>query len=111
MITKENVESYFHMWDEKFRRLTRNFENDIPSFSSHIEAQTWFEDIFEDKFMLSDSLYVENETLYKYTLVIDKIAWEKGQEELIKKGYTSGDFLMSSHTIEIFESGRVHIVY
>jgi hypothetical protein len=112
VITKDNLCSYFHLWDGKYRRLTRSFESDIPSFASHKEAQAWFEELFGDDFVLADTTMVDGEKLWIYTLIVNRSEWEAGREQLRELGYSSGmGFMMSTHKIEIFDSGNVHIVY
>jgi len=112
LITKDNLEEYFHLWNGKYKRLTRKFESDLPRFSSHTEARAWFKELFGDDFMISDTDTIDGEKMWFYTLLVNRPEWEKGMSGLKTQGYSSGiDFLMSSHSIEIFDSGRIHVVY
>ncbi|QHW35811.1 hypothetical protein GZH47_33505 (plasmid) [Paenibacillus rhizovicinus] len=112
MVTKENLESYFHMWNGKHKRLTRQFEADLPQFGSQKEAAAFFTELFGNELELTDIYDVDGQDLWNYRLVIDRHTWEAGQKELNEKGYTSGaDFMMATQEIQIFDDGSLHIVY
>lgn len=112
MITKETLDSYFYLFNGKYKRLTRKFDQDLPEFSSHQEARNWFKDLFGDDFMLTDSMDIDGEKMWDYELVIDRPAWKKGMKEMNEKGFSSGvEFMMATHTIQIFDSGKIHVVH
>jgi len=93
-------------------RLSRKFEENLPEFSNHLEARIYFKERFGDDFFLTDSEVIDGDKIYFYELVVHRENYDKLQKELRENGYSSGtEGLMSSHKVEIWEDGRVHIVY
>lgn len=112
-------------------RLTREIEQHIPEFGSHIEARDWFKEKFGDMFTnLKDVFDVDGETCFEYHVVVDPVEYEKGPRDLykaIEEGkvkvaadgrplvnmaeYDNMAYMMSYHPIQIMKSGGVHIVF
>lgn len=112
MIFKENLGSYFHLLNGKYKRLTRQFEADLPEFHSQDEAFHFFKRLFGEDIKLSDIDLVDGQKLYHYTLVVNRPAYETGIQDLEKQGYSTGvDFMMATHEIQIYENGRLHITF
>lgn len=94
------------------QKISRKDEETIPQFHSHEEARKWFKEKYGNDFMLTDVEEIGEETCYFYVLILDRSEHEKGQLELKEKGYLVGtEFLNSYQSIEIMESGFVHIVH
>lgn len=111
MVTKENLDSYYKE-DVSYKILSRKFEADLPQFSSHDEARTFFKDLFEEDFVLQNSEYVGDEKIYFYTIIHNRPVWENGIKELAASGYVSGiKFALSSQDVQVYDDGRIHIVY
>jgi hypothetical protein len=112
MITKDNLHTYYHMWDGKYKRLTRKFEQDVPDFDSHEEARNWLKALFGDNIMLTGTDVIDGEKLWRYTLAVDRPVWEAGQKLLAEDGMPVGmQFLMSTHEFQILDSGSLHITF
>ena len=94
------------------QKISRKDEETIPQFHSHEEARQWFKEKYGDDFMMTDSEEIGGEKCYFYTLILDRAKYEKGHRELVEKGYIIGtEHLNSYQSIEIMESGFIHIVH
>ncbi|EJP81998.1 hypothetical protein [Bacillus cereus] len=93
--------------------ISREAESQIPSFSSHDEARSWFKGIYGDSFQLTDSEIIEGQKCYFYFLILDESEFLRGQNDLQKNGFMAdaSKYLGSYQKIEIFEDGRIHIVH
>ncbi|MNS71917.1 hypothetical protein D3C72_1053090 [compost metagenome] len=113
MINKENLESYYTLKDGKYRRLTRQFESELPQFNSHVEAAEWFSDLFNNSFMLGSAFPVGEQKCWDYCLIHNRKDWESGIEQLITQGHVTDnrEYLWSYQNIQIFDDGNVHIVF
>lgn len=104
-------------WEQEFLskypyRLSRKFEEQLPEFQSHDEARTYFKNDFGSNFQLNNSEEIDEEKVYFYYLIVHKENFYKFQKEMRKNGYSSGtEGMMSYHSVEIWDDGRVHIVY
>jgi hypothetical protein len=99
---------------EKIAQLTREYEANLPEFNSHDEARSYFKNKFGDSFVMMDSNVIGGEKHYRYYLILDPEAFNKMQQELRENGhYADPDLsgLMSYQTIEIAETGEIHILY
>ncbi|MCZ1269259.1 MULTISPECIES: hypothetical protein [Paenibacillus] len=111
MVTVENLASYYRE-GVPYKILSRKFEADLPLFKSHEEARTFFKGLFGDQFMLQGSEGIGADKIYFYTIIHNRLAWEKGITELTESGSTSGiEFAMSSQDVQLNSDGRLHIVY
>lgn len=92
--------------------ITREEEQSIPEFNSHDEARKWFKGKYGNAFMLTEAEEIGDEKCFFYVLILDWTEYEKGQKEMEETGYISGTaYLRSRQSIQIMESGRVHIVH
>lgn len=111
-MNRENIDQYYQSIQGKYRRLSRDFEKDLPQFSSHLEAKDFFEDLFGDDFVLKSVEKIDNESVYFYEIIHNRNMWEKFMKDLSAHGYASGiEGLMSSQDVQIWESGNVHIIF
>jgi hypothetical protein len=94
------------------RKISREDEAKIPPFTSHDEARKWFKNQNGDQFMLVNSEVIDGHKCYFNNLILNKEAYAQGQESLIKREQLKGlDYLFSYQSIEIFETGQIHIVH
>lgn len=109
---------------EKVRKISREDEARLPTFSSHAEARKHFVGKYGDNFAAVDSFLINDERIcYEYHLVLDRDAYTKGMRALYKstRGSTdsstssdiaSADQLLHSYQkIEIMDDGSVHILH
>lgn len=100
----------------KIRKITREDEAKLPSFRSHREARMWFAIKYGDAFQIEDSFVVgegdDASVCYRYALILDRKAYEKGLRTLAQGSMTNADdFLKSYQSIEIMLDGDVHVIH
>ncbi|HHV65709.1 MAG TPA: hypothetical protein GXX46_11685 [Peptococcaceae bacterium] len=85
-------------------------KEDLPQFSSHEEAKSYFEQKFgAANFQLVEEINDQFEgKFFLYKLILDPEAYQKGQEEIKQKGYCSKEeFIQSTQRIKIMANGDV----
>ncbi|KKE78652.1 hypothetical protein DTX80_17775 [Bacilli bacterium] len=93
-------------------KISRKDEVNLPEFSSHEEARNFFKEKYGESFMLTGTDMIDDRKIYFYSLVLDKKAFNEGQEKLQKGEPVTGfDFINSYQPIEIFEDGNIHIIH
>lgn len=93
-------------------KISREDEANLPKFSSHDEARTFFKEKYGERFMLTGSEMIDDRKVYFYSLILDEKIFKDGQEKLQKGEPVTGfDFINSYQPVEIFEDGNIHIIY
>ena len=95
--------------------ISREDETNIPAFSSHKEAASFFKETYGADFVFEGSEMVGDIICYFYSLVSDHGAYRKGRKLLSQGQSVSGEFGMkfisSYQPVQIMENGNVHIVH
>lgn len=93
-------------------KISRNDEAALPDFSSHEMARKYFKNKYGNHFVMTDSEVIDGMNIYFYNLILDYEIFRDGQEKLGRGELVSGLELMNSYQpVEIWEDGRIHIVY
>lgn len=94
-------------------QISRKAEAEIPEFDSHENARYYFKNKYGDSFVMANSMMVQDEKVYIYHLILDRKNYFDGVKKLQADGFIkdSLDFINSYQPVEIFESGRIHIVH
>ena len=100
----------------EIRKITREDEAKLPHFNSHREARMFFVIKYGDAFQIEESFVVGEgdgaSICYRYALILDKKAYEKGLRTLAQGSMTNADeFLKSYQSIEIMFDGDVHVIH
>ncbi len=113
IIAQREIYDFEREWlKEHPYRLSRKFEEEMPEFPNHDEARKYFEGKFEGNFLPSNVDIIDGKHLYFYDLVVHRENYDKFKKDLLEKGFYSGmDGALSYHPVEIWEDGRIHIVY
>ena len=101
---------------------TRDFDNVIPAFESHGAALAWFKSEFGKDFQSAGTDIINGEKCYFYHLIGNRKDYEFYQEYLTRQGKSAYQIteqnevivesgMFSYNSVEIFESGGVHVVY
>lgn len=102
--------------------ISREEEASLPRFNSAEEAYRHFRGVYGRDFaFLSVEKAGNGEEYWHCHLILDRAAYELGMEALMGQSARKGDgnvlrpsgieFLRSHQTVEIMESGSVHIVH
>lgn len=111
MITKDNLDSYYKQ-GVNFKMLSRRFEAELPRFTSHDEVRSFFKELFGKEFILQSTEEDGTDKIYFYTIIHNRPVWEAGIKELKASGILTGiEFAMSSQDLQVYDDGRIHIVY
>jgi hypothetical protein len=110
-------------WKEKYPHYkTRDFDSTIPAFDSHDDAFAWFKSKFGKDFQFTGTDIINGEKCYFYHLIGHRKDYEFYQEYLKRAGRVayqiteqneaiSENGMFSYNSVEIWESGGVHVVY
>ena len=95
------------------KKITREEEAKLPLFGGHSEAREWFKGQYGDDFMLTGSETYGQDKCYFYDLILDREVYEREQKKLYEGRISDGAiaFLNSYQSIQIHETGEVHIVH
>ncbi|QWU13787.1 hypothetical protein SAMN04487895_10116 [Paenibacillus sophorae] len=113
MINKDELDRFYTI-SGKRKMLSRQFEEALPRFYSHVEAKECLKSLFGEDLVYLGSQEDEedDQVVYCYTIVHDRPGWEEGTRKMKETGYASGsDFIHSSQDIQIYENGRIWMVY
>lgn len=94
-------------------KISRKAEAELPEFDSYADAQKYFSTKYGGKFVLANIEMIDGEEIFFYHLILDEKEYFSGREKLAKDGYIhdSLSFINSYQPIEIFHSGRIHIIH
>lgn len=101
----------YSQWKEK--KISREEENEMPSFASHDEARAYFKERFGDDFQMTDSREFDGEKIYFYNLILNKDYYISylTNAEVRTEPNSNLLFMFSYQTVEISENGNIHIVH
>ena len=104
-------EKMYLEWKEK--KISREEDNKMPSFTSHEEARAYFKERFGHRFQLMDSKIIGNKKIYLYNLILNEDYYMSyvRDEKVRMQPDSNFLFLFSYQSIEIFEDGFVHIIH
>jgi len=93
--------------------ISRGEEASLPSFKDAEDAYRYFRERFGRNFMFQKIEEAGDGRKYWHChLVLDSEAYREGMRTLTEgKSLTGLDFLKSHQTVELMESGEVHIVH
>ena len=95
--------------------ITRDMENALPSFKSHVAAAAYFKEQYGSDFVFEYAEHIEDMYCYFYALVVDHGIYQKGRKLLTNGQAITGElslqFINSYQSIQIMEDGHIHIVY
>lgn len=100
----------------EIRKITRDDEAKLPHFNTHREARMFFLVKYGEAFQIEDSFVVgegaDATVCYRYALILDREAYEKGLRTLAQGSMTDADdFLKSYQSIEIMLDGDIHVIH
>ncbi|AIQ65637.1 hypothetical protein D3C81_266000 [compost metagenome] len=115
MINAETLSSYY----EKKGRLQQNFlskqfQSDLPKFSTHEEAAGWFSALFGEDFIFVEKMKTatEDEFYYLYDIIHDRPRWERREQDIKEKGFANGlGMLLCAQRVDIYEDGSVELAF
>ncbi|AHV99111.1 hypothetical protein [Paenibacillus sabinae] len=115
MINAETLAGYY----EKKGRLqqnflTKQFQADLPQFSTHEEAAGWFKALFGDDFIFVEKMKAANEAefYYLYDIIHDRERWERRERDIREKGFANGlGMLLCAQRVDIYEDGSVELAF
>ena len=94
------------------KKITREEEGKLPSFDNHRDAINWFKYKYIHDFRWFGTDTVGDEICHFCAIILDRKAFETGRGMLLQGNAVAGtDYLNSFQVIEIFQSGRIHIVH
>lgn len=98
-------------WKEK--KISREEESKMPSFTSHDDARAYFKNRFGDDFQMVDSSEFEDEKIYFYNLILNKDYYMSYIRDAKVRAESDSSllFTLSYQRIEINENGNVHILH
>lgn len=93
--------------------ISREEEANLPTFKDAEEAYRYFKNLYGKDFAFQKIENAGDGQKYWYChLIIDRPVYEQGMRTLASMETATGlDFLKSFQTVEIMESGHVHIVH
>lgn len=95
--------------------ITREMENALPSFKSHVAAAAYFKEQYGSDFVFEYAEHIGDMYCYFYALIVDHGNYQKGRKLLTKGqsiiGELSLQFINSYQPVQIMEDGHIHIVY
>lgn len=115
MINTETLESYYvkrGRLEQPF--LTRQFQEDLPTFTNHEEAAGWFAALFGEAFIFVEKMKAANEQefYYLYDIIHDRPRWERRERDMKEKGFANGvGMLLCAQRVDIYEDGSVEMAF
>lgn len=115
MINTQTLETYY----EKRGRLQQNFlskqfQADLPKFTTHEEAAHWFSTLFGHDFIFVEKMKTANEKefYYLYDIVHDRPRWERRESDIKEKGFANGlGMLLCAQRVDIYEDGSIEMAF
>lgn len=100
--------------------ISRQEEDNFPSFDSHEKALKYLKERYGDNFVLVDIIDVEigyKSTIYMYNYIVNEAVYYYHKENIYKdfeKGIISPvsmDYVNSYQPIEISKDGHIHCIH
>lgn len=115
MINAQTLERYY----EKRGRLQQNFlsrqfQSDLPAFSTHEEAAQWFRSLFGEDFIFVEKMKTptQDEFYYLYDIIHDRPRWERRERDIQEKGFCNAvGMLLCAQRVDIYEDGSVQMAF
>ena len=94
-------------------KISRQAEAEFPDFYNHENARKFFKNKYGDSFVMANSEMIGDEKVYFHHLILDRQQYFDSFKKLKEDSFITDslEFMNSYQSIEIFEDGRIHVIY